>query len=429
MSKIRLLSTLLLIMFLMPLYPDINQDQNIIHDDADNYFSGKRLSDSAIVNIFRSIAPMTFNAPDVPRFTFIGKDRKFYCGIGGFIKGTISYDFPNPIENPLYFITSEIPMNNSHANEGLYQMSAGSSNIFFNFVALPGSKYQVGGYVNFNFENDNYGLSLQYAYLTFGGLMAGYNYSTFCNEEAAPPTIDLEGPPTLPLILNTVASYHYDVKNWRFCIGIENPLTSATINEYTALCNNVLPTMPAYVQYSWNDKSSMIRASAVVRTLQYENLASENRKYKTGYGFQLSGKAEGEKLVTYFQGIGGKGITSFTQDMYDQNYDLVPDKRDEYELKLVRSWGGMLGFQYNFSDRLFASATYSYQHFYANHYEGGEKPWDEQIKFLSYTVANLFWYVTENVTFALEYINGIKHSMGDVTKNNNRIQTMIQFNF
>ena len=76
MSKIRLLSKLMLIMFLMPLYPDINQEQNIIHDDADNYFSGKRLSDYALVNIFRSIAPVTFNDPAVARSKFNGEDRK-----------------------------------------------------------------------------------------------------------------------------------------------------------------------------------------------------------------------------------------------------------------------------------------------------------------------------------------------------------------
>ena len=401
----------------------------ILHDNIDNYFNSKPLSEAEITEIFRSIAPSTFNAPDMPRFTFIGKDQKFYCGIGGFIKGTISYDLQNPIDNPLYFNTSEIPLDYTNANNALYQMSAGSSNIFLNFVALPGSKHQVGGYVNFNFENDNYGLSLQYAYLTYGGLMAGYNYSTFCNEEATPPTIDLEGPPTLPLILNTIVNYHIDVKNWKFCIGLETPLTSATLNECTRLCNNVLPTIPAFIQYSWDQGESMIRLSGVIRTLLYENVESADRKYLTGSGLQLSGKANLGRAVLYYQGIGGYGITSFTQDMADKNYDLVPSTDDEHKLKMVRSWGGLAGVQYNFNDRCFASTAYSYQRFYANRYQGGDIEWTDQIRYLNYIVANIFWHLSENISVGIEYINGIKHTMGDVTRNNNRIQTIIQFNF
>ena len=50
--------------------------------DDDSY---KQISDSAIISIFRTISPQIFNAPELPRFTFIGKDNKFYCGIGGFI--------------------------------------------------------------------------------------------------------------------------------------------------------------------------------------------------------------------------------------------------------------------------------------------------------------------------------------------------------
>lgn len=395
--------------------------------DDDSY---KQISDSAIISIFRTISPQIFNAPELPRFTFIGKDNKFYCGIGGFIKGTVSYDFSNPIDNPMYFITNDIPVDCPHANKGFYQMSAGSSNIFLNFVAMPTSRYQVGGYINFNFENENYGLSLQYAYLIFGGFMFGYNYSTFCNEEAVPPTIDLEGPPTLPLILNTILNYKFNLKNWQFCLGIETPLTSATLTENTRLSHSTYPTVPAYIQYGWNNSSSMVRLSGVFRTMQYENTSNGDTKYESGVGVQISGKIDVDgKFITYFQGLAGNGISSFTQDMCDSNYDLVPDGDNENRLKKVKLWGGMIGLQYNISERLMMSASYGYEHFYAKKYSTGVIPWNEQTRYLNYATANIFCNLTDNITLGFEYINGIKNTMGGLTKNNNRIQAMMQFNF
>ena len=107
--------------------------------------------DTVVLKVLEENAPKYFNAPGMPRFSVIGKDQEFYLGIGGYIRGTMSYDLGNPIESPMYFITSAIPMDNPSGNSSLFQMSAASSNIFFNFVALPQTQDKVGAYVDFGF--------------------------------------------------------------------------------------------------------------------------------------------------------------------------------------------------------------------------------------------------------------------------------------
>ena len=90
-----------------------------------------QVRDTVVLKVLEENAPKYFNAPGMPRFSVIGKEQEFYLGIGGYIRGTVSYDFGNPIESPVYFVTSAIPMNNPPGNGSLWQMSAASSNIFF----------------------------------------------------------------------------------------------------------------------------------------------------------------------------------------------------------------------------------------------------------------------------------------------------------
>ena len=59
-----------------------------------------------IINIFLENSPRRFLDPGAPRFAVEGKDKKYYFGIGGFVKGTAAYDFGNPIESPVYFSPS-----------------------------------------------------------------------------------------------------------------------------------------------------------------------------------------------------------------------------------------------------------------------------------------------------------------------------------
>ena len=89
--------------------------------------------------------------------------------------------------------------------------------------------------------------------------------------------------------------------------------------------------------------------------------------------------------------------------------------------------GWYAGLQYNFSKRVFASATYSqsrlftedcYAHFNETQYKKGQ-----------YLVANVFWNVSHNLQVGAEYLHGWRENFNDVNREANRINLSAQYNF
>ncbi|MDO5572110.1 MAG: porin [Bacteroidales bacterium] len=383
-----------------------------------------------IINVFVKNSPKMFTAPGAPRFAVIGKKHKYYLGIGGYLKGTASFDFGSPIDNPMYFTTSQIPMNLKPGNGGLFQMGAGTSNIFFNFIGLPKSKHKIGAYVNFNFTGNDYAFNLYWAYLTYAGFKVGYDFTMFAHLAAISPSIDQEGAPSIPTVPNTVFNYTYNKKNWSFALGLEMPMVDPTYDDNTYQVNQRIPAVPAYIQYSWDKGNSSVRLSGLWRNMQYRDVATDKNKNKMGWGVQLSGVVTSTyPLTLYYQGVYGKGIASFIQDLSGLGLDMVPKKNNNDIFDVVPLWGGYLGAQINYTKKLFSSHTYSQVRNYADHYLDGSQEWGDQYKYARYVLNNLFYNVSSNILVGLEYIWGSKTIMDGSTRHDNRIQTMVQFNF
>lgn len=168
---------------------------------------------------FLENAPKSPKKSGVPSFAIEGKNKKFYIGIGGVAKATVSYDWGDPIDNGFDFTTSSIPMQPRKGDGGLVQFSAATSGLYVNFVALPGDKNQIGFYFDFNLTGGGYGFDLQYAYIKYRGITAGYDYSLFSDMAAAPPSIDNEGPCGFTAIPNGVLDYRYSF-NKRWSMGV-----------------------------------------------------------------------------------------------------------------------------------------------------------------------------------------------------------------
>lgn len=385
-----------------------------------------------VIDVFIQNAPKAFTAPGAPRFALIGKDHKFYLGIGGYAKTTVSFDWGNPIKNATNFTTSAIPMNGIRKGDGgLLQFSAATSNLFINFVGLPGDDNQLGVYLNGNFLGNGYGFELQYAYLTYRGITAGYNYSLFSDMAAAPPTIDNENAPGFTAIPNMVVDYVYTIDpKWSVGIGAELPIASATTNETTYLVNQRIPDIPAYVQFNWDEGASWLRVSGLLRNMQYHDVLAGKNRTNTAWGVKASGSWNFyRKLIAFYQAAYGKGITSYFQDLYEGGLDMVPDADKNGRLKNVEAWGGYFGLQYNFSKSTFMSCTYSHVRDYADRYVEGSVAWGDQYKYAQYLVTNVFWNLTSNLQMGVEYLWGRRVNMDGNNHHDNRLQAMLQLNF
>lgn len=410
-----------------PLTPE-RQPVTILNDkSADTDTAG-----ISVYDVFVENAPKTFRIPGAPRFAIEGKDRKFYFGIGGTLKATVSYDWGNPIKNACDFTTSAIPAQRRKGNGGLTQFSVATSSLFFNFVALPGSKNQIGAYINFNFTgngDNNYGFNLYYAYLKYRGLTVGYDFSLFSDMAAVPPSIDNEGPCALTAVPNGVVDYRYQINpRWSVALGAELPMVSATVGDKAYLVSQRVPDIPAYVQYSWGGGKSWIRLSGIVRNMMYRDMVSDRNRNVTGWGVKVSGSASLAPFITAFwQGAYGKGITSYFQDLYEGGLDMTP--HGEGRLSAVKAWGAYIGLQYNISPKVYMTTTYSQLRNYARRYAGGATAWESQYKYAQYALVNVIWNITPQLSTGVEYIYGRRVDMGGLSCHDNRLQTMLSFSF
>lgn len=390
----------------------------------------------AVYRAFIENAPKTFRIAGAPRFALIGKNEKFYLGIGGTLKGVVGFDFPDPISSLPYFTTSTINMNPTKGNGGHFWINAQQSNLFFNVVALPGSKNQIGFYFNFDLCGSNYTPEIQYAYLTYRGFLLGYNTSLFYDGNACGPGIDKEGPNSLTWALNPVLDYTHAFSNGvTLAIGAEIGTYSYTTNEYTAQVSQRLPDIPAYIQYNFNNNpNSYVRFSAIARFLQYRDLVepAEN-KMEGGWGIKASGTIPiGSKWQTYFQAGYGKGITGYFEDLNGMNLDLTPSPTIDGKLDAVPSWGGYFGLQYNFNANWYSSICYSHLRNYAKNYGTKGDPtvaWDTQYSYAQYMALNLFYNINSQLTWGIEWDWGRRVNFDHNSKHDNRLQTMLQFNF
>ena len=385
--------------------------------------------DTLVLKVLEENAPKYFNAPGMPRFSVIGKDQEFYLGIGGYIRGSVSYDMGNPIESPIYFITSAIPMEKVPGNSSLFQMSAASSNIFFNFVALPQTEDKVGAYIDFGFGEgmNSYGFSLKAAYLSYRNWIVGYTTSLFTDGAAAAQTIDQQGPNAMTFLFNSVIDYQVALnKHWKVGIGFEYPSVNATYGDNGRKENQRIPDIPLYVQYSWKEGKGWLRLSGIMRNMRYYNVLAQESGNQQGIGIKLSGASPfGKKFTLFSQSVYGKGIASYVQDLQGLGLDMVPVEGGGMEG--VDVVGSYIGLQYFINPKLSASATFSeVKCFYpenALNIDGGT------YKTATYFVTNMIYRISPVLSTGVEYLWGSRRNRNDTFKQDNRLQMSLRVNF
>lgn len=393
--------------------------------------SDEQRNDSVMHHTLEENSPGEFHMPGVARFAFRGRENKFYLSVGGYAKTTVSYDFGSPLSNPNEFIVADIPMHPAPGNGGQIQFSAMQSHLCLNFVGLPETDNQIGVFIGANFLND-YSPVLQFAYMRYRGIKAGYDYSIFSDPDAGVNTIDYEGPNASTAIPVALVEYSHSFgkhKEWTVGGGLQNPMYSVTTGKHTTAVNQRMPDIPVFARYSWDGGDSWIRMAAVFRQLLYHN-ASGSNVAKLGWGIQISGSAVlTPALTAYWQGVYGRGISSYIQDLYGAGLDMTPDPSNPYVMNPVKAWGGYAGLQYEISPKVSCGAAYSHVRTYADRYNGGETSWNDQYRYAQYAVANVFWHITPWFQTGLEYIYGRRVDYSGVQAHDNRIQTMLQLNF
>lgn len=378
------------------------------------------------------------NAPEgykdaVPHFAIFGKKDMFYIGIGGSVKATMGVDWGAPTSNPNEFITSEIE-EVPNGDKTKFNLSAMQSTLFVNFVAFPNSDNAIGAFFGMNLLN-NYVPVMQYAYLKWRGIKAGYDYSVFSDNGAMPSTIDYEGPNAGTAFPVVTANYTYSFgkkKAWSVSAGVDLPNLSITNSRRSYAVNQAAPDIPLAIRYNWDKENSWIKASAILRNMYYHSVVAAKNIDIVGWGVSLSGTSEIiPNLRGFWTAVYGHGIASKIQDLSGCNLDLTP-RGNGTALKATKSWGAFGGLQYNFTDDIYCSAAYSHIRNYAEVWinpESSDEQYGEQYRYAQYAVGNIFWDISPIITTGLEYIYGRRVNNDGTQAHDNRLQCMLQVSF
>ena len=392
---------------------------------------------SEVYDIMQENAPGDAILKDVPRFALIGKDHKFYVGLGANAMLVGDFDWGHPLDNANKFIPGDIPMTIDRGSGGQFLMSAAQSDFYLNFVGLPGSDNQIGIFIDVNFMAGNHSPALHHAYLKYRGITAGHTISIFTDLGAKPASIDYQGPNALTFMGHPNISYTCKFgkgKVWSAAIGLDLPEYSGTYSsgrnggqeiDYTSKVTQRVPDIPVYLQRSWMDGKGWLRASAIFRTLSYRDNILDKNHNELGWGVKLSGKTPiCRGLTTMFEGVYGKGVSSYIQDLSGKGMDLTPVPDENGKLSAVPAWAAYGTLQYQFCPRVFVNATYSHVRTYAKDWNTAD--WGSTYKWAQYVTANCFWKINNFAQLGVEYLYGRKMEHNGHQAHDNRLSLMIK---
>lgn len=369
-----------------------------------------------------------FSDPDAPRFLFLDREGKVAFGIGGYVKGTVSYDFCGAIDDGPNFTTYDIPVPMDPAQRNRLGATVNHTTLF---MQLIGSTERFGNYqiyVRSNFSGDGatgYGFKLKQAYMSLGYVTAGYTRSTFVDGNAGTPTIDDEGPSGELSATNILVQYRpqFD-SHWSAAISAEMPQATYTLNSSTEKINQRVPDIPAYIQYAWRGGKSHIRLSGLLRNLSYRDLAMGKNHFVTGWAVQLSGLASFSNSFTlFYQGAYGKGFARYVNDLAGNGLDLIPDAKTG-ELKAPESLNFEAGIRYNITSSAFLAASYSQARMFGQQTLGADA-----YRYGQYVSFSGFYNIIPDLRIGLEYLYGNRADINKVHNHANRINAMVQYSF
>lgn len=389
--------------------------------------SGDHTRSGSLMAILYDSSDLHFSEPSAPRFLFLDRQGKVALGIGGYVKGTLQYDFGGSIDDGASFVTYDIPVPQNPAQRNQIYGNANHSTIFLQLVGKSKHFGYYQMYVQTNFSGDGnsgYGLKLKQAYLSVGYVTAGLANSTFVDGSVGTPTIDDQGPAGEISRKNVLLRYAPRFNDhFSGAIGVEMPSVSYTVNTDVEKINPRVPDIPLYVQYQWDGGKSHIRLSGLFRDMSYRDIKSGRNHFKPGWAAQLSGKTAAGPLTFFYQGAYGRGYGAYLNDLGGNGFDLVYSTT-EGKMEAPRTANFELGMRYNAMSRLFFAASYSQARLFGVSHLG-----PDTYRYGQYISVSGFFDIVPDLRVGLEYLHGDRANVDRTHGRANRITGLLQFSF
>ncbi len=391
--------------------------------------SGDPQNAGDLITVLYNRQELHFADPSAPRFLFIDRNGKVAFGIGGYVKGTVQYDFDGAIDDGPNFVSADIPVPANPAQRDQFFANANHSTIFLQMLGKTERFNTYEMFIQTNFTGGGYrgyDLMLKQAYLRLGYVTAGLTNSTFVDGAAATPVVDDQSPAGEIGAKNIILQYKPNITdNLKAAISIEMPSAKYRTGTEAQSINQRFPDIPAFVQYSWADGDAHVRLSGLLRRLSYRNLLTSSNRFATGWALQLSGTAPiGDPLRVYFQGAFGRGYGHYVNDLAQVGADLIPEAGNPGKLYAPRMSNFEAGLRYDFTPKVFATVAYSQ----AQLHQQGNLSGDTYHRGQYLSVA-LAYDIVPDFRIGISYLHGRRTNFDGQHGVANRIEGMMKFSF
>ncbi len=372
-----------------------------------------------------------FQQAERPQFVFATKNNRFSFALGGSVTLRAGYDF-NGISDNIDFIPYDIPVPGNYNSRQKLMMDASTSRVFLKAISNTGALGRVVVFMDADFRGGregSYTPRLRSAYVSLGGFTLGRDVTTFCDLQAAPMTVDFQGPNAYNFHFATMLRYEITFAHDRLTFGVaaEMPRVSGSYNDNFEPLRQRVPDFPAYLQLAWgNNRESHIRISGVIRDMYLHNARTGNNTTLLGWGAQFSGRIKvARPLVLFMNGVYGKGITPYIQDLTGSGLDFTPNPENAEQIQTMPMWGWQAAAQINLSRRVCLSGGFSMARVEQNHGYFS----DNEYRQGQYIFGNIFYKLSPRCKLAGEYLYGTRKNMDSAKNHANRVNVMVQYNF
>lgn len=354
--------------------------------------------------------------------TFVTEDVELK--ISGFLQPALYLD-NNILFNNDLFITSQIPTTKlTDIRFNRFHLSGNQSRLSFDF-RFPKAGKNISAFIEGDFFSSSTGLNtffrLRHAYLTIGEFTIGQTWTAFGDINAAPNTLDLEGPNSKPSARVPLIQWRRQfAKHWKVIISAEDYKPDYRPLDSSQAVESLAPTLVFKPEYDF--KNGHWSNSFLVKSIVYtdQSYSFKRRLFAWGYTSSLSLKLTPKKTLNVF-GIIGSGSQGSVNDFSGLGFEAL--QKNDSTLETLMYYGGYISYSFVFKKRWSSTYVYSYLH--------QEKPIaiNNYFHFSHYLAANIVYAINKYFTGGIEFLNGYKENYGGANGDAGRILAIMRLLF
>lgn len=357
--------------------------------------------------------------PESPMFTFMSKDANLAMGIGANVVLGGWFNWDGYIAGS-DFSPYSIAIPKTPETERSLDGSASGSSIYFSII---GKNEKIGDYrvyIQGGFSGYAHkGFKLKKAYVQMRDFTAGLAPTTFSDPASQPDVLDSGGANGKVGKSNLLVRYMKTFRGkWSVAGSVELPSSQPDVSgSDVSKVLDYVPDFAALGQYQWNRGLSHIRLAGIVRSMSYRELGNGHTRHVTGWGALLGSTVKaGKKLTIYAQGSVGKGMTAYTGDLSNGNYDLLADPSDSGHLYAPTTITAICGLKYYWMNNLTSTLALGTLRNFA---KAGTD--DSTYRYGQYLAANINYHITPRFSIGVEYEAGKRMNYDRTHGNANRL--------